>query len=157
MMEKMDRHLSAHDRMVISSFSQSENQIPLRTKVTVFKVGERLFGVESEQVMKLFKIPDHLTKKINQLKRFRLKEFDVRMIHLENFFSISEDNQEEGKQVLILKGNGEYKGVIMDRVLNRLSGPLEKSGESNEYILGMMRWTYQDFPIKVPVLDFKKL
>jgi hypothetical protein len=46
---------------------------------------------------------------------------------------------------------------MMDRVLNRLSGPLEQGGESNEYLLGMIRWTYENLPVKVPILDFEKL
>lgn len=157
LMEKMDRHLSAHDRIAERSLSHIETQTPMRMKVTIFKIGERLYGVESEQVMKLFKIPDALFNKMDQLRKFRLKEFDVRMIDLENIFRIPEEDRGEGKQVLILKGNGEYKGVRMDRVLNRLSGPLEQEEESKEYILGMMRWTYQDFPIKVPIIDFTKL
>lgn len=157
LMEKMDQHLSAHDRIAERPFEHPVDRTPMRMKVTVFKVGERLFGVESEQVIKLFKIPDALSNKVDRLKRFRLKDLDVRMINLENFFPIPQEERGEGKQVLILKGNGEYKGVRMDRVLNRLLGPLEQEEESKEYILGMMRWTYQDFPIKVPIIDFKQL
>ena len=157
LVEKIDQHLSAHAKIVESPIAPSSEAPPLKTKVTLFKIGERLFGVESDKVEKLFKVPKTLYKKMEQQKRLRLNEREIRMVDLETLFSIPSEEGEEEKQVLVLKGNGEYKGVLMDRVLNRLSGPLERSGELNEYIQGMMRWTYQDLPIKVPVLDLKKL
>ena len=157
MIEKMNQHLSAHGRPIESPAARPGNGRSLKTKVTVFKTGERLFGVESDKVMKLFKVPSPLVKKLIQLRKVRLKGLEVRMIDLENLFSISGEDQEEERRVLILKGDEEYKGLMMDRVLNRLSGPFEQGGEFNEYLLGMIRWTYQDLPIKVPILDFEKL
>ena len=157
MIEKMSQHLSAHERLTESPGARSGNGSSLKTKVTVFKTGERLFGVESDKVMKLFKVPSPLCKKMVQLRKVRLKGLEVRMIDFRKFFSVSGEDQEEARQVLILKGDGEYKGLMMDRVLNRLSGPLEQGGESNEYLLGMIRWTYEDLPVKVPILDFEKL
>jgi chemotaxis protein histidine kinase CheA len=157
MIEKMDQHLSAHERLTESPGAWPGNESPLKTRVTVFKKGERLFGVESDKVMKLFKVPSHLCKKMIELRKVRLKGLEVRMIDLENLFPTPAEDQEEERQVLVLKGDEEFKGLMMDRVLNRLSGPLEQGGEFNEYLLGMIRWTYQDLPIKVPILDFGKL
>jgi len=45
----------------------------------------------------------------------------------------------------------------MDRVLNRLSGFLEQGEDSGAHLLGMIRWTYEDLPMKIPILDFEKL
>jgi len=157
MIEKMNQHLSAHERPIETSPARPGNGRPLKMKVTVFKMGEKLFGVESDKVFKLFKVPSPLFKKMIQFGKIRLKGLDVRMIDLENFFSVSGDDREEERQALILKGDREYKGLMMDRVLNRLSGPLEQGGEFSEYLLGMIRWTYEDLPVKVPILDFEKL
>jgi chemotaxis protein histidine kinase CheA len=157
MIEKMNQHLSAHERPIETPAVRPGNGRPLKMKVTVFKTGEKLFGVESDKVFKLFKVPSPLCKKMIHLGNVRLKGLEVRMIDLGKFFSVSGEDQEEERQVLILKGDGEYKGLMMDRVLNRLSGPLEQAGESNEYLLGMIRWTYEDLPVKVPILDFEKL
>ncbi len=157
MIEKMNQHLSAHERPIETPAVRPGNGRPLKMKVTVFKTGEKLFGVESDKVFKLFKVPSPLCKKMIHFGNVRLKGLEVRMIDLGKFFSVSGEDQEEERQVLILKGDEEYKGLMMDRVLNRLSGPLEQAGESNEYLLGMIRWTYEDLPVKVPILDFEKL
>ena len=157
MIEKMNQHLSAHERPIETPAVRPGNGRPLKMKVTVFKTGEKLFGVESDKVFKLFKVPSPLFKKMIRLVNVRLKGLEVRMIDLGKFFSVSGEDQEEERQVLILKGDEEYKGLMMDRVLNRLSGPLEQAGGSNEYLLGMILWTYEDLPVKVPILDFEKL
>jgi chemotaxis signal transduction protein len=157
MMEKMNQHLSAHERPIETPAVRPGNGRPLKMKVTVFKTGEKLFGVESDKVFKLFKVPSPLFKKMIHLGNVRLKGLEVRMIDLGKFFSVSGEDQEKERQVLILKGDEEYKGLMMDRVLNRLSGPLEQAGGSNEYLLGMILWTYEDLPVKVPILDFEKL
>jgi len=157
MIEKMDQHLSTHERPIETPAVQPGDGRPLKMNVTVFKTGEKLFGVESDKVIKLFKVPSPLCKKMIQLRRVRLKGLEVRMIDLENFFAISGEDRKEERQVLILKGDEEYKGLMVDRVLNRFSGPLEQGGEFNKYFLGMIRWTYEDLLVKVPILDFEKL
>ncbi|MDP2968451.1 MAG: chemotaxis protein CheW [Deltaproteobacteria bacterium] len=157
MIEKMNQHLSAHERLIEIPAVRPGIGRPLKMKVTVFKTGEKLLGVESDKVFKLFKVPSPFCKKMIHLGNVRLKGLEVRMIDLGKFFSVSGEDQEEERQVLILKGDEEYKGLMMDRVLNRLSGPLEQAGGSNEYLLGMIRWTYEDLPVKVPILDFEKL
>ena len=94
---------------------------------------------------------------IIQPNKVRLNGLEVRIVGLENFLSISEEDRGEERQILILKRDGEYKGLMVDRVLNRLSGPLEQGQELNEYLLGMIRWTHQGLPIKVPILNFEIL
>jgi len=157
MIEKMNQHLSAHEGPIETPAVRPGNGSPLKIKVTIFKMGEKLFGVESDKVFKLFKISSPLCKKMTHFGNVRLKGLEVRMIDLGKFFTVSWEDQEEERLVLILKGDGEYKGLMMDRVLNRLSGPLEQGGKSNTYLLGMIRWTYEDLPVEVPILDFEKL
>lgn len=157
MIEKMNQHLSAHEKPIETPSVRPQNGRPLKMKVTVFKTGEKLFGVENDKVFKLFKVPIPLCKKMIHFGNVRLKGLEVKMIDLGKYFSVSGENHEEERQVLILKADEEYKGVMMDRVLNRLSGSLEQGGAYNEYLLGMIRWTYEDLPVKVPILDFEKL
>ncbi len=157
MVQKMDEHLSAHQRFTPISEKQPPGETVLKTKVTVFKRGETLLGVESDKVFKLYRVPDSLSEKMAELRKVRLNGLDTKMIDLKSLVPISGESREGGEQVLILKGDGEYKGLMVDRVLNRLSGPLETGGEFNEYLLGMIRWTYEELPIRVPVLDVGKV
>ena len=157
MIEKMNQHLSAHERPIETPSVRPQNGRPLKMKVTVFKTGEKLFGVENDKVFKLFKVPSPLCKKMIHFGNVRLKGLEVKMIDLGKYFSVSGENHEEERQVLILKADEEYKGMMMDRVLNRLSGSLEQGVAYNEYLLGMIRWTYEDLPVKVPILDLEKL
>lgn len=156
LIEKFDHHLSLHEK-VSKVTTPPKDGSSSKTSVTIFKTGDRLFGVESENVLSLFKVPASFHYKMNQLKTFRLKGLEVRVVNLGDFFSIPEMDQEGEKQVLILKKDGEYKGVVMDKVLGRLYGPLEQPGEWDEHLVGLIRWTYEGFPIKVPILNFTKL
>lgn len=157
MIEKMNRHLSAHEKPIETQAASSADEKSLKTKITVFQMGEKLLGVESDKVFKLFKVPVSLRERLIQPNKVRLNGLEVRIVGLENFLSISEEDRGEERQILILKRDGEYKGLMVDRVLNRLSGPLEQGQELNEYLLGMIRWTHQGLPIKVPILNFEIL
>lgn len=157
MAQKMYTHLSAHQRLAPLSEAHSIEESPLKTKVTLFKKGETVLGVESDKVFKLFKVPDSLSEEMARYRKVRLNGLDTKMVDLKSLVPVSGESREGGERVLILKGEGEYKGLRVDRVLNRLSGPLETGGEFSEYLLGMIRWTYRDLPIRVPVLDVGKV
>ncbi len=158
LVKKLDHHLSLHEKVGVEIRTPSEDRVSSKKRVTVFKTGERLFGVESEKVFRLFKVPTSLQHKMSHLKKFQVKGLEVKIIPLGTFFSLPEMDRVGGEQqVLILKDDSEYKGILMNRVLSRLYGPLEPSGELNEYLLGMIRWTYEDLPIKVPILNLRKL
>ncbi len=158
LVKKLDHHLSLHEKGDKEIRTPSEDRVSSKKRVTVFKIGERLFGVESEKVFSLFKVPTSLQHKMSHLKKFQLKGLEVKVVSLGTFFSLPEMDRVGGEQqVLILKDDSEFKGILMNRVLSRLYGPLEPSGELNEYLLGMIRWTYEDLPIKVPILNLRKL
>jgi len=157
MMEKMNWHLSGHEELIKSHVASPLQESVSKTKVTVFKIGEKLLGVESQKVFKLFKVPVSIRETINEFPTFRLKGLEVRMVDLESLFSVSGSERVEERQMLILKGDETYKGLLIDRVLNRLYGPMEQGETFNDPLLGMIRWTYQDLPIRIPILDFEKL
>jgi len=157
MIVKMDQHLAVHERAVEVPKEKPQEEIVLKTEVTIFKIGEKLFGVESDKVFKLFKLPVSLRDKFIPAAKVRLKGIEVSMIALEPFFAVSEEERTEERQILILKDNGEYKGIMIDRILNRMVGAVEQGEGWGESILGMVRWTYEDLPIRIPILDLKKL
>jgi chemotaxis signal transduction protein len=80
----------------------------------------------------------------------------VRLVDLKKIFSIQKGDVKEEVKILTVKDNGEYKGLMINQVLERLSIPSDIVGAPGEYFLGTMHWTYQERPVEVPVLDLKK-
>jgi hypothetical protein len=116
--EKMDevlKKLNQHLSRVEQGFSQSPEKVvetkALPINVTVFKVDERFFGVESNK---------------------------------------GETN------ILTVREDGQYKGLIVDQVLKQLSTPTEIGRGYGDYFVGMIRWTYQGHSVEIPILDLKK-
>jgi len=160
MLETLNRHSAAHEKFIQPPgppVTASAPSTPSKAKVTVFKVGEKLLAIESHQVFKLFKVPASLRKTIQAFPKFRLQGFEVKMIDVETLFSIPESEREVERLILILKGNGTYKGLLIDRILNRLSAPMEEGETFDAHLLGMIRWTYQDLPIRIPILNLERL
>jgi len=129
---------------------------PVPVNVTVFKVEERLFGVESDKIHKLFKVPSALVNKYSSQEKVRFKEFEARMVDLRKVFSIPKGDRKEEIKILTIKEDGEYKGLMIDEVLERLSTQSDMAGARGEYFLGTIHWTYQDRSIEVPILDLRK-
>jgi chemotaxis signal transduction protein len=130
---------------------------PILLNITVFKIDENLFGVESEKVCRLFKVPSSFHDKVRGQEKIRLKDFEVRMINLKKLFSIQGGDRKGEVRILTVKDNGEYKGLMVDEVLKRLSTHSEMEREQGEYFVGRVRWTYQQHPVEIPILDLKKL
>ena len=124
--------------------------------ITVFKVEGKLFGVESEKVVKLYKVPIAFHDKYSNQQKIRLKDFEVRLIDLKKIFSIQKGDLKGEIKILTVKDKGEYKGLMIDQVLERLSTPSDIVGAPGEYLLGTIHWTYQECPVEVPILDLKK-
>lgn len=162
--EKMDeiiikfdqRLLRVEQRFVPSSEKLMETSAP-SVNVTVFKVDEKFFGVESDRVFKLFRVPSTFHKKYSNQEKIRLKDFEVRLIDLKKIFSIQGGDRRGEATILTVKENGGYKGLIVDQVLKKLSTPADIGKEYGDYFLGMIHWTYQDHPVEIPILDLKKL
>jgi hypothetical protein len=124
--------------------------------VTIFKVEEELFGVETEKVFKLFKVPLNFHQKYSDQSKIRLKDLEVRIIDLKKIFSIPGGEHAGEMRILAVKDNGEYKGLMVDQVLKQLSALFEKRGESGEYFSGVIHSTYQEQPVEIPILNLKK-
>jgi len=155
-LKKVDQHLEAHEKMVKSPVEPSAERKSSILKVTILKVGESLIGVESDKVFKLFKVPEHLWERLANLTKVRIRGFEVRMIPLKEIFPMLGEVSEGEKQILMVRDEGEFKGLMIDRVLNRLSIPLDELREVAGSLLGRVHWIYQDHSEEIPVLDLKK-
>jgi hypothetical protein len=155
--QKMDLFLLKVDR---GPAQPAEPPIAIRSvpiNITVFKIEERLLGVESDKIYKLFKVPmDHQDRYVDQQK-IRLKDFEVRLIDLRKVFSIPKGSRKAEIKILAVNEDGEYKGLMVDQVLERLSTQMETGGNYGEYFTGITHWTYQERPIDISILDLKKI
>ena len=126
--------------------------------ITIFKVDEKLFGVESEKVFKLFKVPGTFEEKYSDQERIRLRDFEVKMVDLRKLLAIGVRGGRPKEQIRILtvKEDGEYKGFMVDEVLKKLSALSEKRGEPGGYFSGIVHSTYQEQVVEIPILDLKK-
>jgi len=124
--------------------------------VTVFKINERLFGVESEKVFKLFKVPKTFEEKCSDQQKIRLRDVEVKMVDLKKLFAIQEGGPKEQIRILTVKDDGTYKGFMVDEVLKRVSILSERRGEAGGYFSGVVPFTYQGQAVKIPLLDLKK-
>ncbi len=130
---------------------------PEPVSVTIFRVDKKLFGVESEKVFKLFRVPTTFFEKHPGPQKIRLRDLEVKTVDLKKIFSISGGERSGETRILTVKENEEYKGLLVDEVLTKSSTLLEKRGGIGEYFSGIIHSTYQDQPVEVPVLDLKKL
>jgi hypothetical protein len=156
-LKKFEQHLSHLGQMTKTSPEELVEKRLLPVDITIFKIDEKLFGVESHNVSKLFKVPNTLQDRISSQQRIRLKDFEIQMVDLKKIFSIESRGQKGEMQILTVKGNGEYKGLMIDQVLKKLSIEADISEEYGEYFLGMVHWTYQEKPVDIPILNLKKI
>jgi hypothetical protein len=133
-----------------------EEPKPKTVSVTIFKIEEKLFGVETEKVFKLFKVPLNFQQKYSDQSKIRLKDLEVRIINLKKIFSIPGPEHAGEMRILAVKDNGEYKGLMVDQVLKQLSTLFEKGGKVGEYFSGVIHSTYHEQPVEIPILDLKK-
>ncbi len=124
---------------------------------TVFKVGKKLFGVESEKVFKLFKIPASYMEKYPAGQKIRLRDIEVKIIDLKKIFSISGGERSGEIRILTVNDNGVYKGLLVDQVVSKSSALLDEKERAEEYFLGVIHSTYQEQSVEIPLLDLRKL
>ena len=134
-----------------------KEKLPLMD-ITIFKVYGKLYGVESQKIWKLYKIPPSLQDKHAQMSKVRLKDLDVTLIDLKKTFPRESWHPQETSKLLIVQEEEEYKGLMVEEVLKRLTiSPEENRGEEGRPLLGRVQWIYQAHPVEVPILDLKAL
>jgi len=155
-LSKVDQRVSGLEQDIQKPSEPFVKAKPVAMNITVFKVEGKLFGVESDKVVKLYKVPIAFHDKYSNQQKIRLKDFEVRLIDLKKIFSIQKGDLKGEIKILTMKDNGEYKGLMIDQVLERLSTPSDIVGAPGEYLLGTIHWTYQERPVEVPILDLRK-
>jgi hypothetical protein len=78
------------------------------------------------------------------------------MVNLKKIFSIPGGEHTGEMRILTVKDNGEYKGLMVDQVLKRLSATSEVGGSYGEFFSGRVCLTYQEQLVEIPILDLKK-
>jgi len=129
---------------------------PKFVNVTIFRVDKKLFGVESEKVFKLFKVPDTFQKRYSNQEKIRFRDFELKMINLKKILAIPGGEPKGEIRILAVRDNGEYKGFMVDQVVKKISASSEKEGEAGEYFSGVIHSTYQEQSVEIPVLNLKK-
>jgi hypothetical protein len=158
--KKIDEHLSGLNEWIRNA---SEELIRRRSTstpsvhVTVFKVDGRYFAVPSEKVFKLFKVPASFHDRLSNQQRIRLKDFEMKIVDLKTLLSLPEGKSEGERRILIVRDDGEYKGFLIDNVLDRLSTYLAAPGGHEVYASGVIQWTYQQQPMEIPLLNVARL
>jgi len=129
---------------------------PKPLDVTIFRVDKRLFAVESETVFKLFKAPEGFQKRYSNQERIRLRDFEIKMVNLKKILAIPGGEPKGEVKILAVKDDGGYKGFLVDQIVKKVLAPSEKAGEAGAYFSGVIRSTYQEQSVEIPVLDLKK-
>ena len=163
-LKKFEYDLSRRGEKTRTSPEEFVGRKLLPLNITIFKIDEKLFGIESQKVFKLFKLPNTYQDRISGQQKIRLKEFEIQMVDLKKIFPIESKGRKglpagrQGEiQILTVKENGEYKGLMVDQLLKKLSAEADISEDYGEYFLGMVHWIYQEKPVEIPILNLKKI
>jgi hypothetical protein len=125
--------------------------------ITVFKSYGKLYGVESQKVMKLYKIPPSFEERYGDRPKVRVKDKDVTLINLKKAFPEESWLPAETSRLLMIQEEGECKGLIVEEVLKRIISSPSDREENGKPLLGLIHWNYLAHPVDVPILDVKKL
>ncbi len=157
MINRFEDHLSRFPHMPQGSPKDLLEKKPQPLDLTIFRIDEKLFGIESQKVFKLFKLPNTYQEKVSGQQKIRLKEFEIQMVDLKRILSIGGKGKRAEIQVLTVKESGEYKGWMVDQILKKSLVEADISKDYGEYFMGMARWTYQEKPVKVPILNLRMI
>ena len=125
--------------------------------ITILKTGGKLFGIESEKIFKLFKVSGAFKDKILSQERIRIKDLEIQMVDLKKIFFIEGASPTGEVQILTVKEDAKYRGVMVDQVLKKFLTEADISGNYGEYFLGMFHWTYQEKSMEIPILNLRKI
>jgi hypothetical protein len=125
--------------------------------ITVFKSYGKLYGVESQKIMKLYKVPPSFEERYGDRPKVRVKDKDVTLVDLKKMFPDELWLPAETSRLLMIQGEGEFKGLIVEEVLKRIISSPSDRGKNGKPVLGLIHWNYQAHPVDVPILDVKRL
>ncbi len=152
-LHQIDQRLSRVERIPAEPPAVPAKEENPATDITIFKTFGKCYGVESQKIFKLFKVPPSFQEKYGHQSKVRLRDFDVSLIDLQRIFPEETWNSEVPTKLLMIRGEGEYKGLVVEEILKRIRIPLEERRESGKPLLGTLHWTYESHPVEVPILD----
>lgn len=157
-LQKIQGNLFEIEQRIKNHLVTPPKQKTLMAQLVIFKVDGRLFGIESEKVVKVFRIPFSLCEKYANCERLQLKDLEVKMVNLKKVFSLEGKPRSEGEvRILTVKDNGGLKGLMIDEIIKRLTTQLKIQKNEEPYVYGMIEWFYQDQHVEIPILDLTKL
>jgi hypothetical protein len=125
--------------------------------ITVFKSYGKLYGVESHKVIKLYKVPPSFQERYADRPKVRVKDKDVTLVDLKKMFPEESWLPAETSRLLMIQGEGEFKGLIVEEVLKRIISSPSDRGKNGKPLLGLIHWNYRAHPVDVPILDVQRL
>lgn len=158
--ERMERILSRLESLLLRVESGKPEPervgtgegIPLR--VVLFRACGKLYGVEHAKVYKIFRVPEDIWARYGGVQRIRLKDLEVRLIDLGEFFPTERREGPLGERMLLVREDGQYLGFRIEEVVKQLSAPLwGRAQPSSSPVIGHVRWRFANRSVDVPVLD----
>ena len=156
-LEKIEERLSHLEKQTLNPREEEGGQSSPGLTIMVFKLEEKLFGVQNEQVFKLFKVPATFRDTYVDQQRIRIRNVDVKLVDLKRLFSIREKGPERELKILIVKDDGEHKGLMIEQVLQKIRTRSDLGKGTSDYFMGSIPWMYQERPVEISILDVKKL
>jgi hypothetical protein len=156
MFKTMKQQMSRLEETTRKSVAPPVEVKPKTLNITIFRIDKKLFGVESDKVFKLFKVPTPLQKKYLSQDKIQFKDFELKMINLNKTLAIPRGEPKGEIRILAVKDDGGYKGFMVDQVVKKVSALSEKEGKMGEYFSGMIRSAYQERSVEIPILDLRR-
>ena len=125
--------------------------------ITVFKAFGKLYGVESQTVTKLYKLPPSFSTQWSDHPTILLKDKEVALIDLKKVFPGESWQPVIMSKLLTVQSEGRWKGVLVEEVVKRFSASPSERKENGKPLLGTVKWNYQARPVDVPILDVRGL
>jgi chemotaxis signal transduction protein len=155
-LRKIDEYFHSLGQGVWDSTARPSVPSP-QMNVTVFQVEDRFFGVPSETVCRLFKLPSVYSTRFSNNQRIRLREMDITIVDLKGLFSLRGTPGPKETRMLVVGHQGGYKGLMIGKVLDTVSARAEAPKEHGGYSAGMIRWTFLERPVEVLLLDLNSV
>ena len=157
LLQRIDRRFSELEKRSDAPLSGSGKETLPSMDITVFKSYGKLYGVESQKIMKLYKVPPSFEERYGDRPKVRVKDKDVTLIDLKKTFPEESWLPAETSRLLMIQEEGKFKGLIVEEVLKRIISSPSDRGENGKPLLGLIHWNYQAHPVDVPILDVKRL
>jgi hypothetical protein len=106
MFKTMKQQISRLEETTRKSAAPPVEVIPKTVNITIFRIDKKLFGVESEKVFKLFKVPTTLQKRYSNQERIQFKDFELKMINLNKTLAIPRSEPKGEIRILAVDTRG---------------------------------------------------